>query len=68
MTKQEVSRAVWEISGNMYTLANDDAFKENATDATFIILQEYLRDTAFTLDKIQEVIDGQVEKELEEEK
>ncbi len=59
----EIIKKVSDLSGKLFTLANDDAFKVAGTfkDATvspvMTVLREFLRNTAYTLDTFAEELE-----------
>lgn len=63
MTNEELIKKVSDLSGDLFTLANDDAFKLPGTfkDAkvspVLTVLREFLRNTAYTLDTIVEELE-----------
>ena len=63
MTNEELIKKVSDLSGNLFTLANDNAFKVPGTfkDAkvspVLTVLREFLRNTAYTLDTIVEELE-----------
>lgn len=66
MTREDVSRELDNISRKMFTLANDDAFKQFASSPVMNIIREFLKNTAFTVDTLVEELDDQIELEKEE--
>ena len=65
MTREEVSRKLTDMSGKMFTMANDDAFKQFATSPVMTIIREFMKNTAFTIDTLVEELDDQIELEKE---
>lgn len=66
MTREDVSRELDNISRKMFTMANDDAFKQFASSPVMNIIREFLKNTAFTVDTLVEELDDQIELEKEE--
>ena len=66
MTREDVSRELDNISRKMFTMANDDAFKQFASSPVMNIIREFLKNTAFTVDTLVEELDDQIELEKED--
>ncbi|MBO6064621.1 MAG: hypothetical protein J6P62_11685 [Bacteroidales bacterium] len=66
MTREDVSRELDNISRKMFTMANDDAFKQFASSPVMNIIREFLKNTAFTIDTLVEELDDQIELEKED--
>ena len=66
MTREEISRKLTDMSGKMFTLANDDAFKQFASSPVRTIIREFMKNTAFTIDTLVEELDDQIELEKED--
>lgn len=54
MTDDEIIRYASDISGELYTLANQDAFRDGIASPMMKVLREFFRNTAFTIDTIVE--------------
>ncbi len=67
MTDDEIIRYASNISGELYTLANQDAFRDGIASPMMKVLREFFRNTAFTIDTIvDELTSAAVDKELDE--
>ena len=59
MTSDEIIRYASDISGKLYTLANEDAFKDGIASPMMKVLREFFRNTAYTIDTIVEELDNE---------
>ena len=59
MTDDEIIRYASDISGKLYTLANEDAFRDGSASPMMKVLREFFRNTAFTIDTIVEELDNE---------
>ena len=59
MTDVEIIRYASDISGKLYTLANEDAFRDGIASPMMKVLREFFRNTAFTIDTIVEELDNE---------
>ena len=66
MTREEISRRLTDLSGKMFTLANDDAFKQFGSSPVMTIIREFMENTASTSDTLVEELDDQIELEKED--
>lgn len=59
MTDDEIIKYASNISGELYTLANQDAFRDGVASPMMKVLREFFRNTAFTIDTIVEELDNE---------
>ena len=62
MTSDEIIRYASDISGKLYTLANEEAFRDGIASPMMKVLREFFRNTAFTIDTIVEELDGEMDR------
>ena len=65
MTDVEIIRYASDISGKLYTLANEDAFRDGIASPMMKVLREFFRNTAFTIDTIVEELGNETDRKTQ---